>query len=59
MEVRSLRVVLEGSPDHDQVLAHDLGEQLTVGAAAECRVQVDQVNPFGAVALPAQRSVQR
>jgi hypothetical protein len=40
-------------------LADNLGQQLTVGATAERRVQVDQVNPFGAVTLPAQRSVQR
>src|SRR6202048_4476692 len=40
-------------------LAHDLGQQLTIGAAAERRVQVDQVNPFGTVALPTQRGVQR
>ena len=37
----------------------DLGEQLAVGAAAERGVEVDQVDPLGAGALPGQRGVQR
>ena len=40
-------------------LAHDLGQQLTIGPAAECRVEVDQMHPVGAVTLPTQRGVQR
>ena len=48
-----------GELDLHVELADDLGQQLAIGAAAERRVQVDQVYPFGAVALPAQRGVQR
>jgi hypothetical protein len=40
-------------------LADHLGQQLAIGASTEGRVQVDQVHPIGAVALPVQRSVQR
>ena len=43
----------------DVELADHLGEQFAVGAAAERGVQVHEVDPFGAVALPAQRGVQR
>ena len=40
-------------------LADDLGQQFAVGAATERGVQVDQVDPVGSVALPAQCGVQR
>ncbi len=39
--------------------AHHLGQQFAIGTAAERGVQVDQVDPVGAVTLPAQRRVQR
>ena len=48
-----------GQLDVDVELADHLGEQFAVGAAAERGVKVDQMNPFGPVALPAQRGVQR
>ena len=38
---------------------HDLGEQLRVGAATERGVEVDQVHPVRAVALPGQRRLER
>ncbi len=40
-------------------LADHVGQQLGVGAAAERGVEVDQVDPLGAVGLPLQRGVQR
>ena len=40
-------------------LADDLGEQFPVGTAPERGVQIDQVNPVGAIALPGQCGVQR
>ena len=43
----------------DVQLADDRGEQLGVGAAAERGVEVDEVDPLGAVALPGQRRVAR
>ena len=36
-----------------------LGEQLAVGAAAEGGVEVDQVDPLGALLLPGQRGLPR
>ena len=45
--------------DRDVELADHLGEQFTVGAAAERGVQVDEVDPLGAVALPTHGGVQR
>ena len=46
-----------GQLDRDVQLADDRGEQLGVGAAAERGVEVDEVDPLGAVALPGQRGV--
>ena len=43
----------------DVELADDLGEQFAVVAAAERGVEVDQVDPLGAVALPVHRGVER
>lgn len=48
-----------GEFDLNVEFAHHLGEQFAVGTTAEGGVQVDQVDPVGAVALPAQRGVQR
>ena len=39
--------------------AHDLGLQLAVGAAAEGGVEVDEVQPLGALLLPRQRGLER
>ena len=61
-QCRGQRVVVAdtaGQFDLHVELAHHLGEQFTIGTAAERGVQVDQMNPLGAVALPAQRGVQR
>ena len=40
-------------------VADDPGQQLAVGAAAEGGVEVDQVHPLRAVALPGQRGLER
>src|SRR5271166_604347 len=59
---RGQRIVVAdpaGHLDPHVELADDLGEQFAVGAAAERGVQVDQVDPFGTVALPAQRGGHR
>src|SRR6185312_10599997 len=48
-----------GQFDGDVQRADDLGEQLTVAAAAECGVEVHEMDPLGAVALPGHRGVQR
>jgi hypothetical protein len=47
-----------GQLDLNIQLADDLGQQLTIGAAAERSIEVDQVHPLGAVALPIQRGGQ-
>ena len=39
--------------------AHDVGEQLGVGAAAERGVEVDEVDPLGALPLPGERGLER
>ena len=43
----------------DVELADDLGEQFAVRSPAERGVEVDEVDPLGAVALPGHRGVQR
>ena len=48
-----------GQLDLHVELADHLGQQFAVGAAAERGVEVDEVDPLGAVALPGQRGVQR
>ena len=48
-----------GELDVDVELADDAGQQLAVRAAAEGGVEVDQVHPLGAVALPLQRGLER
>ena len=48
-----------GQLHRDVELADHLGEQFAVGSAAERGVEVDQVDPLGAVALPGHRGVQR
>ena len=48
-----------GELDVDVQLADDAGQQLAVGAAAEGGVEVDEVHPLGAVALPLQRGLER
>ena len=48
-----------GQFDRDVELADHLGEQFAVGSATERGVQVDQVDPFRPVALPAHRGLQR
>jgi hypothetical protein len=46
-----------GQFDGDIEFADDPGEQFTVGATAERGVQIDQMDPFGAVLLPRQGRV--
>ncbi|AGL23264.1 hypothetical protein I917_11300 [Mycobacterium tuberculosis str. Haarlem/NITR202] len=40
-------------------LADNLGKQFVVGTAAERSIQVHQMDPLGAIALPAQRGIHR
>jgi hypothetical protein len=48
-----------GELDIDVELAHQLRQQIPVGAAAECGIEIHQVDPLGPVALPGFGRLQR
>ena len=56
---RELLARVVGELDVDVQLPHDAREQLAVGTPAEGGVEVDQVHPLGAVALPGEGGLQR